>query len=302
MYRGGGLRAGASKGSLKRVLISALGVRSVVRSRLRNIPNDGNSSLSSSADHSTPKLAIRAVENWQTHTERYDDRIARLSEPMQTLGPEIRALPFAPLDYKPSERGLLYYQLCLFVLAGCRSSSELVYSLGLLWRSGRFLSASLCIRLLIEIWGSSVYANRQVLSKLSLTGDIAAAKAKVARLLFGSRLSVPLPYGGSIKVKPVNVMDFIREADAACPGIMDTYQFLCDACHPSFFQHTWLLLAGAEQDNWSNERFAEYGHQLLDRSVNAAEQAISGIEESGVQIVRASLPMVLADRDKNLAL
>ena len=194
---------------------------------------------------------------------------------------------------------MLNYQVCLLVLGGYRSAIELVSSVGSLWRCGRFISASLCVRLLIEVWASSVYANRQVVRNLEQTGDMAAAKAKVARLLFGSKSLVPLPFGRSTEAKAVHVMDFIREADAASPGTMETYEFLCDACHPSYLQHTYLLFAGAEQDNWSNELFAKYGHELLDRTLSAAEGAVRGIEESGVDIVRASLPAVLAERDRN---
>lgn len=242
---------------------------------------------------------MHVVENWQSETERYKVRVAQLPEPLQKLQAELQAIPSAPLDFRPSDFGLIHYQACLLALGGCRAATELVSSFESIWGSGRFLSASLVVRLLVEISGASVYANRQVVHKLKRTNDIAAARAKITKLLHGSRSGVPLPFGGVSKEKPVHVMDFIREADMVYPGTMDSYEFLCDACHPSFLQNTYLMFAGVEQDNWSNKQFARYGHDLLDRTLSAAERAVSSLQESGIAIVRTSLPLVLSDRGKN---
>lgn len=246
------------------------------------------------------------MENWQKQIERYEARVDQLSEPLDQLPRELIRLPSAPLNYKPSEHGLLYYQICMLVGGTCSSAYELCGSLGALWHSGRFLGASLCARLLLEFWGSSEYLQRQVLQKLDRTGDIGAAGQKLQKLLLGSKSSVRFPWGHMSEEKPINVMDFVREAETAHPGTMANYEFLCDASHPSFVQHTYLFMAGASavgknltMDSWSNSLFAPHAHGIFDRTLSAAESATQGIGASGIKILQSSLPIVLADSESS---
>src|SRR5919197_4369878 len=97
------------------------------------------------------------VSGWQEQTARYRERIDALGAPLIRLRDDLKMLPPAPLNYKPSEIGLIKYQLCLLASGGIRSGCELVQSTQLAWRAGRFLSAALNIRLLMEIWGSLAF-------------------------------------------------------------------------------------------------------------------------------------------------
>jgi hypothetical protein len=81
--------------------------------------------------------------------------------------------------------------------------------------------------------------------------------------------------------------------------MQEMYDFLCDAAHPNYTKHGYLLFAGSEYDNWRNPVFAAAAREILDRTVGAAEQAIAGIVESAIRIVEDCLPQVLAERRKD---
>ena len=238
------------------------------------------------------------MENWQEHTNRYLDRTVRLREPLARLGKALQPLPPAPLDFELSARGRIHYQLCIAVIGGVRSADELCSSIEALWISGRFLTISLSVRLLIEMWGAVEFARREIMEKLEQTNDLEAAQRKISRFLLGANSDVPLPWGGVSGKNLVHVMEMVRQAEVASPGTKANYDFLCDASHPCYLQHTYLMLAGSKHDNWSNSMFAAYGHQMLDRTLKAAEDATKGIAEAGIVIIDASMPVILADRER----
>lgn len=237
------------------------------------------------------------MENWQKHSLRYSQRVSNLSTPLEKLNRSLETIPIAPLEFELSERSLVHYQICLAIIGGFRSVKELCISVETLWDSGQFLAASLSVRLLTELWGSSEFIRREVLGKLEQTGDIQSAQRKVSRLLLNSKSGVPLPWGGDSELKPIHVMDMVRQADFAMSGVLVDYEFLCDACHPSQLQHNYLYFAGANGDNWTNPKFAVYGHQMLDRTLTLAENSVLGFSEAGVETLAASIPIVLANRD-----
>jgi hypothetical protein len=230
------------------------------------------------------------VSDWKDQCARYHDRVDGLGAPLISLRDDLRMVPPAPLAYRPTDIGLIKYQLCVLVMGGVRSACELVQSTQLLWRSGRFLSASLNIRLLMEIWGALAFSEAKVLQILDESGDLSAVSPTIEKLLFGFESGVPLSTQSA-----VNVTDFMREADATIPGAMHTYKFLCDASHPTFLSYTYLLLAGANYDYWRDKKFAVEAHQVLGRTLEGAEMAVQGIEMVAYAIFRNALPVVLAE-------
>ena len=233
------------------------------------------------------------VYNWKNQTARYEARVDGLGVPLIKLRDDLKQLPLAPLAYRPSNIGLIKYQLCLLVGGGIRSACELVQSTQLLWRSGRFLSASLNIRLLMEIWGALTYSEAQVLQILDESGDVSKVSGRIEKLFYGFESGVPLPWGGVSTQSTVNVMDLMKEADTMLPGAMNTYKFLCDACHPTFVQYTYLLLAGANYEYWSDKKFAAEAHDVLDRALHGAETAVQGMQMVSYAILRNALPLIL---------
>lgn len=139
------------------------------------------------------------------------------------------------------------------------------------------------------------------MEKLIRTGDLEAAEQKVAKFLLGSRSDLPLPWGGNSSENPVHVMEMIRQAEAAVPGTMATYEFLCNASHPCYLQHAYLVLAGSHFKSWSNAKFASHSHQTLNRTLEAAEDATRGIAKAGIVIMDTSMPIILAERGGELS-
>jgi len=235
------------------------------------------------------------LETWNRETVGYRDRIGALHEILNTLGPVFSRIPRAPLDFQPTKVGALKYQLCLLVIGTARSAQELLSSISLLAVTGSFLSASVCTRLLIELVGQLAFADQRVLQRLGSPNELEAATERLKRLLHGSKVSVP-ERDGIPDVAVINVMEFVRAAEAVVPGMQKSYDFLCDASHPNFTQHGYLLFAGSEYDNWRNPAFAGAAREILDKTVAAAEQAIVGIVECATQIVEKCLPQILAER------
>lgn len=238
------------------------------------------------------------LETWNRETVGFRDRIGSLYETINAVSPAFSRVPSAPLDFQPTEVGAVKYQLCLLAIGAARSAQELLSSISLLAITGKFLSASVCTRLLIELLGQLEFADRRVLRCLDRPDELEAVNARLQRLLHGSKASGPTLPGGVPDIAVINIMEFVRAAEAAKPGMQEMYDFLCDAAHPNYTKHGYLLFAGSGYDNWQNPVFAAGAREILDRTVDAAEQAIAGIVESAIRIVEDCLPQILADRRK----
>jgi hypothetical protein len=234
------------------------------------------------------------MEHWQSETESYRDRIGDLYEVLNLVTPAFAQLPSTPLNCKPSDRTALKYELCLLTIGTARSAQELLSSISLLSITGKFLAASVCVRLIIELWGVLAYAETKVLTELERPERITHAQKRLVRLIYGSKSGVA-PFVGEHKVAAINVMEFVRAADELAPGLYQTYEFLCDSAHPTYGQHGYLLFSGSEYDNWSNTVFADRAHSILVKTVEAAEVGIRGIAESARRIFFACLPEIIEE-------
>lgn len=232
--------------------------------------------------------------HWRSETESYRDRIGALYEVLNVVTPVFAQLPPAPLRRKPSERMALKYELCLLTIGTARSTQELLSSISLLSVTGKFLAASVCVRLVVELWGVLAYAEAKVLKELEYPERTTCAHKRLVRLIYGSKSGVA-PFAGEHMVAAINVMEFIRAADRLAPGIHQTYEFLCDSAHPTYGQHGYLLFSGSEYDNWSNRVFADNARSILAKTVEAAEIGTRGIGESAGRIFSACLPEIIEE-------
>lgn len=173
------------------------------------------------------------LETWNRETVGFRDRIGSLCETINAVGPAFSRLPSAPLDFQLTEVGAVKYQVCLLAIGAARSAKELLSSISLLAITGKFLSASVCTRLLIELLGQLEFADRKVLLGLDRPDELEAATARPQRLLHASKAGGPALPGGIPDIAVINVMEFVRAAEAAKPGMQETYDFLCDAAHPN---------------------------------------------------------------------
>ena len=231
-------------------------------------------------------------------TEIYDNRASALGQAsLNSLYEEICKLPVAPLQHPLSDANLMRYQVCIHVIGSLRAASEISAAVRHSWLSGRFLAASVLIRMLIELWGSVAYAEEKVLRKIERS-ELQVASDRLRRLLLGSRTGAQFRPGVAAETSTVNVMEFVRAANATAAGAIEDYVFLCDAAHPAHVPNTLLLFAGSAHDNWSNETFAANMHPILDRTLRAAESALGGIEKTGLDICRRCLPPILAETSR----
>ena len=91
-------------------------------------------------------------------------------------------------------------------------------------------------------------------------------------------------------------MDFIRSLAESSHEAEDTYNFLCESCHPSFLMLTTWSLTGPPVANWQNEKFNEHAHSLLRRTLDAFEQALYGMSSDITMTLESALPYIAADR------
>jgi hypothetical protein len=236
------------------------------------------------------------MEAWQVRTEHLKERIAALYDILNLLTVPIAKLPSSPLSFALSDKGALKYQLCILTIGAARSAQELKSSTYLLWVLGRFLTASICVRLLIELWGMLAYAESKVMKKMEEPDGLSIASERMKKLMLGSKSGVPLPAGIQGTYPIINVIEFIRAAEQLSTGVEEEYAFLCDASHPTYAQHSYLIFSGSEYDNWSNKKFGENAQLILERTVSAAELAVRGVVDAGVRIFDGCLPQILDEQ------
>lgn len=236
------------------------------------------------------------VEPWQREVYRYQERLTRIENWRPDLSGLVARLPDIPLRYNPSPQGIVALQLSLFVCGGCVAFAGQSVSAFLdIWRNGLFAIISLPARFIHELWGGTHFA-WQTLMQMHETGEVEKALVKSRRLVLGARSEVQLPWGGTASDTSIHVMDFVRSLADVYPETQQTYDFLCESCHPSFLRLTTWSLAGPPLQNWTNERFREEGHSLIDRTLQAVEQALDGIALDTIKTLELALPYIEADR------
>jgi len=194
----------------------------------------------------------------------------------------------------PSTQGSVAIQLSLFVLGGMTFADQATTAFLTLWRNGIFTTISLPARLMYELWGAAHYA-RHTIEEMHDSGEVQTPLEKTKRLLLGVRSEVQLPWGGTSDETSIHVMDFVRSLVDTYPQAEETYGFLCESCHPSYLRLTTWSLAGPPLHNWTNEKFREHGHNLIDRTLEAVEQALQGIAYDTTKTLELALPYIEAD-------
>jgi len=194
----------------------------------------------------------------------------------------------------PSTQGSVAIQLSLFVLGGMTFADQATTAFLTLCRNGIFTTISLPARLMYELWGAAHYA-RHTIEEMHDSGEVQTPLEKTKRLLLGVRSEVQLPWGGTSDETSIHVMDFVRSLVDTYPQAEETYGFLCESCHPSYLRLTTWSLAGPPLHNWTNEKFREHGHNLIDRTLEAVEQALQGIAYDTTKTLELALPYIEAD-------
>lgn len=234
------------------------------------------------------------MEPWEEETFRYHNRLKRVLNWKPNLSSLIEKLPDIPLSYMPSTQGSVAIQLSLLVLGYVNFADQAIAAFLTLWRNGRFTTISLPARLMYELWGAAHYA-RHTIEEMHDSGEVQTPLEKTKRLMLGVRSEVQLPWGGFSDEKSIHVMDFVRSLVDIYPQAEETYGFLCESCHPSHLRLTTWLMAGHPLQNWTNEKFREHAHSLIDRTLEAVEQALQGIAYDTTKTLELALPYIEAD-------
>jgi hypothetical protein len=235
------------------------------------------------------------LKPWQQHTARFIPRVIAVgATTFEFLHDHLDTLPRAPLAVQLSHSAALKYQLALLVIGTLRTAREIATSSSKLWLQGHFLLASVGIRMLIELNGQLLWAEKKVLAPLT-EGVVDAPFERMKKLLLGSKFAVPLIHGEVGPHPLINVMEFVRVVEAARPGAMGDYEFLCDSVHPCYMMQSWMLFAGRDHDNWANETFATQVAPMLDRMLGIAESALVSLESVADRIMVEVVPAILAE-------
>jgi hypothetical protein len=232
---------------------------------------------------------------WRQHTARFQDRVLMLgATTFDFLHPFLDDLPAWPISTELSDRAALKFQVCLVTIGSLRSAREVAFSSSKLWLQGHFLLAATGFRMLQELYGQLCWLEQKVLRPTE-AGDLGVAHSRAVKAIFGSNTAIPHVRGGLGPHPLINVMDFIRAGEAATPGVLEDYKFLCDSAHPSYMLQSWLLFAGPDHDNWTNPTFALQADALLDRIVVAGEASIKGIGIVARDLMTRCVPEVRSE-------
>ena len=121
-----------------------------------------------------------------------------------------------------SDVAAIKYQLVILVIGTLRSAREITTSSSKLWLQGHFLLASIGIRALLELNGQLLWAEKKVLAPL-IEGAIDLPSERVRKLLLGSKSAVPLGFGEVGPHPLINVMEYVRAAEAVRLGAVRDY-------------------------------------------------------------------------------
>ncbi len=232
-------------------------------------------------------------EFWARMWIEYEPRVTALSTQSVTQERHWRRLPGIPLDYTPSERGLVALNLALFVLNGCLAplgQASLAFSA--LWQAGYLSMITLPVRFAMEASGGVAYA-AWVWRQMEATGDTTKAHEQVGRLTMGSRSPIELPWGATATLRSINVMDFIdKMGESGRLGARVDYEFLCESCHPSFLQLTYWNIASISAADTINPLLEKRMVAQFARTVSLLEDTFAFALSKSDELLDTILPIV----------
>jgi hypothetical protein len=231
---------------------------------------------------------------WQIETEIYVPRIAKAQDLLAPPLAECRKLPTAPFSHEPSLEEQLVYSIALFAWNGTIVVDQLIDNIGLLWSQGRMVGVSGLARFAVEYWGA-VYFGRKILIDYMADKNLEEAVRKGARLTFSAKTPVRLWWGGESTNPAYSVMTFIDALSAVRPDIKAMYDFLSEASHPNFVQNTYFVMASRVYDNFGNDTFKAYAHEILQRTISIIEHMAEGLAADVIEIVTMARPFFLPD-------
>jgi hypothetical protein len=217
------------------------------------------------------------VKTWQTEISPYLKRLNLILADISEPPPHPVNIPFGALETMPSALQCIIHRVSTFYEWGAWSRTrESTEALVLLWDKGLLSPGATIARLLFEIWGATKCMS-DTLSSFLESREIEKFEQKVNKIFEGVRSEVLMPWGTRASEKPFHVLDTIRALKPNFPQAMELYEDLCESSHANQprFMEWWIL--GKSGDNWTNETVQKRGHELIDKTVKAVEESVSGI-------------------------
>ena len=228
---------------------------------------------------------------WQTETEIYLPRISKTHAFFGEVDLLLKNLPKAPFLESPTREQQVAYSLVRFGQNGTTVVRQLIDNVAMQWKEGRLVGVCGPVRFGLEYW-AAIHFGRQILLQYQKFGNIEQAEHKTARLTFSGKTPVKLPWGGTTEHKAYSVMTFINTIQKSHPEVRDDYNFLSEATHPNFLQNTYYLMASREHENFSNEKFKTYAHEILEQTIAILERVASGVASESLELARIALPLL----------
>jgi hypothetical protein len=239
------------------------------------------------------------MERWEQELSQYNERLSNIENWNPSVSELLKKLPQIPLNYTPSTQGSIAIQLSVFVSSVCISFVyQTIEAFASLWKMGLMTMVSLPTRLTFEIWGANHYA-LQIIDNMKKSGDFIRASEKTASIILGARSNFELPWGEITSKKSIHIMEFIRSLKDVDPYVEDTYGFLCESCHPSFFGLMYWQMTRPPLQNWENATFRKKAHEMINRTIKAMEQALNGISSDAKRTLDIAIPYIEKDRKLN---
>lgn len=230
------------------------------------------------------------AEKWQIETGKYMPRLSALADYLIAEKGKRPALPIPPFSKPPSLEQHVAFSLATFVNSGITVVDQLFDNVGLLWSQGRVVGISGLVRFSLEYWAAVHFALTIITAYLK-DGNIEEAARKTGRLTFSGKTPVRLPWGGETTNVAYSVMTLLDRLVLVHHEVKGSYDFLSEASHPNFLQNFYFIMASRVYDNFSNEAFRIYAHEILDRTVGILERAVHGTLEDAARTVELSLPL-----------
>lgn len=238
------------------------------------------------------------LDGWKPETARYLSRIESLIAPhkeyastMAQLWPD-QVWPTASNSPNLSVEQFVAFRTAVFCTSIVTRAASFTSLVAELWRAGRFFAVPLNVRYVYESWGMIHYA-----AALLNHSDPQRALAISEQLLNGVKAEVYLPWGPRATEKAINIMEFIRALNAVDAGAEELYGFLSAAAHPNTLQCSYFSMMGPPAPNWSNERFREHAHMLLERTLASHERAHDSLHAEAAAVVRRAAQILEIRKD-----
>ena len=230
------------------------------------------------------------TERWEIETGKYIPRMAALADHFIAEQRKLERLPPAPFSTPLTLEHRVAVDLASFAQHGVAAVDQLFDNVRFLWREGRMVGVSGLVRFSVEYW-AAIYFGLRIIRTYLQDNNLEEAARKTSRLTQSGKTPVRLPWDGETVDVAYNVKTFVDALAKERSKVSDHYNFLSQASHPNFLQNTYFMMASKVHDNFSNETFRVYAHEILDKTVTILEEAVLGTLMHAGETVRLALPL-----------